>query len=82
MAPETTLEEVPTSGRLTPRQQEVLALMVQGKSNRDIAQELGLSESTVKVHLAGIFRALGVSSRVEALLAGLRLLDRRADELS
>jgi DNA-binding NarL/FixJ family response regulator len=72
MAPETTLEEVPTSGKLTPRQQEVLALMMQGKSNRDIAQELGLSLHTVKVHLAVIFRALGVSNRVEATLVGLR----------
>ncbi len=55
MAPETTLEEVPTSGKLTPRQQEVLALMMQGKSNRDIAQELGLSVNTVRVHLALVF---------------------------
>ncbi len=73
MASETTLE-MSGSWRLTPRQQEVLALMMQGKSNRDIAQELGLSEHTVKVHLAVIFRALGVSNRVEATLVGLRHL--------
>ena len=71
MVPETTLEDVPTAGRLTPRQQEVLELMAQGKSNRDIAQEMGRSEHTVKAHLAVIFRALGVSNRVEATLVGL-----------
>ena len=59
---------------LTARQHEVLALVVQGKSNRDIAEIMGLSENTVKVHLAAIFRALGVSSRTEALLAGMRRL--------
>jgi DNA-binding NarL/FixJ family response regulator len=59
---------------LTPRQHEVLELLVQGKSNRDIAEVMGLSENTVKVHLAAIFRALGVSSRTEALLAGLKQL--------
>jgi DNA-binding NarL/FixJ family response regulator len=57
---------------LTPRQHEVLALVVQGKSNRDIAEAMGLSENTVKVHLVAIFRVLGVSSRTEALLAGMK----------
>jgi DNA-binding NarL/FixJ family response regulator len=57
---------------LTARQHEVLALVVQGKSNRDIAEVMGLSENTVKVHLAAIFRALGVSTRTEALLAGMK----------
>jgi DNA-binding NarL/FixJ family response regulator len=57
---------------LTPRQQEVLELLVQGKSNRDIAHALGLSANTVKVHLVTIYRVLGVSSRTEALLAGLQ----------
>jgi DNA-binding NarL/FixJ family response regulator len=74
MASETTLEDLSKLGRLTPRQQEVLELMAQGKSNRDIAQEMGRSEHTVKAHLAVIFRALGVSNRVEATLVGLRHL--------
>jgi DNA-binding NarL/FixJ family response regulator len=52
-------------------------LLVQGKSNREIAEAMGLSENTVKVHLVSIFRALGVSSRVEALLAGLKRLPLR-----
>jgi DNA-binding NarL/FixJ family response regulator len=65
----------PGAGRaLTPRQHEVLALLVEGKSNREIAEALGLSENTVKVHLAAVFRALGVSSRTEALLAGMKRL--------
>jgi DNA-binding NarL/FixJ family response regulator len=59
---------------LTPRQQEVLEHLVQGKSNREIAEALSLSENTVKVHLAAVFRTLGVSSRSEALLAGMKAL--------
>jgi DNA-binding NarL/FixJ family response regulator len=80
MPSETTPEEGSTPGRLTPRQQEVLELMTQGKSNRDIAQSMGLSEHTVKAHLAVIFRALGVSNRVEATLVGLRHLSRKTNE--
>jgi DNA-binding NarL/FixJ family response regulator len=57
---------------LTPRQHEVLALLMHGKSNRDIAEAMGLSANTVKVHLVAIFRVLGVSSRTEALLAGMK----------
>jgi DNA-binding NarL/FixJ family response regulator len=57
---------------LTPRQHEVLALLMQGKSNQQIAEAMGLSANTVKVHLVTIFRVLGVSSRTEAMLAGMR----------
>ena len=64
------------SPKLTPRQQEVLEMLVQGKSNREIAEALGLSENTIKVHLVAIFRTLGVSSRTEALLAGMKALRR------
>ncbi len=59
---------------LSSRQHEVLALLVQGKSNQQIAEVIGLSEHTVKVHMGAIFRALGVHSRVEAALAGMRAL--------
>jgi DNA-binding NarL/FixJ family response regulator len=62
---------------LTPRQHEVLALLMQGKSNQQIAEALGLSANTVKVHLVTIFKILGVSSRTEALLAGLRRSPRK-----
>lgn len=62
---------------LTDRQIEVLGLMVKGKSNRDIASLLGLSEGTVKIHLSRIFKRLSVSSRTQAMLAvakrGIRL---------
>jgi DNA-binding NarL/FixJ family response regulator len=58
---------------LTGRQTDVLALMVKGRSNRDIAELLGLSEGTVKIHITAIFKALGVASRTQALVAVARL---------
>lgn len=62
---------------LTERQTDVLTLMVKGRSNREIAELLGLSEGTVKIHITAIFKALGVSSRTQALVAvarqGIRL---------
>ncbi len=65
------------SRALTPRQHEVLALLVQGKSNSEIAQALDMAENTVKVHLSAIFRVLGVHSRTGALLAGMKRLPPR-----
>jgi DNA-binding NarL/FixJ family response regulator len=59
--------------RLTPRQLDVLALLVQGKPNKAICRELGLAEGTVKAHTAAIFRALRVSNRTEAGFAASRL---------
>lgn len=59
---------------LTPRQREVLALLVQGKSNKEIARTLKLSQGTVKVHLATIFRNFGVRTRSGAAVAGAKLL--------
>jgi len=58
---------------LTDRQREVLALMVQGKSNKLICRELGLAEATVKIHVTAILRALHVSSRAQAIVAANRL---------
>ena len=58
---------------LSPRQAEVLSLMAKGRSNRDIASLLGLTEGTVKIHVTAIFRALGVASRTQALVALARL---------
>jgi len=58
---------------LTPRQLEVLRLVVQGRSNKLIQRELGLSESTVKTHLEQIFRRLEVGSRTQAVVAAARL---------
>lgn len=65
-------EAEPSEFGLTERQSEVLALMARGKSNRDIAEQLGLSEGTVKIHITAIFKALGVSSRTQALVAVAR----------
>ena len=58
---------------LTAREHDVLALVADGLSNRDIAGRLGISEHTVKFHLASIFGKLGVSTRTEAVQRGLRL---------
>jgi DNA-binding NarL/FixJ family response regulator len=54
---------------LTMRQKDVLRCLAQGKSNKEIARILGLGETTIKTHLATIFRVLRVSNRVEAILA-------------
>ncbi len=59
--------------RLTPRQREVLALLIEGKSNKEIARLLALSDNTVRVHAAAIFKALGVRNRTEAAFAARRL---------
>ena len=54
---------------LTPRQTDVLALLLQGKPNKLIARELGVGVDTVKDHVAAVLKALGVSSRTQAVLA-------------
>ncbi|MFN9772878.1 MAG: response regulator [Burkholderiales bacterium] len=54
---------------LTARQLDALMLAVRGKSNKQIARELDLSEGTVKQHLSAAFRVLGVSNRTEAVYA-------------
>lgn len=53
--------------QLTPRQQQVLALLIKAKSNREIAGELELSVNTVAVHVSAVFSALGVSNRTELI---------------
>jgi DNA-binding NarL/FixJ family response regulator len=60
---------------LTARQKEVLNLLAAGKSNKQIALALGISEGTVKVHVNAAFRALGVHNRVNATTALLGLSD-------
>jgi DNA-binding NarL/FixJ family response regulator len=55
--------------KLTPRQTDVLGLLLRGQSNKLIARELDLSVETVKDHVAAVLRALGVSSRTQAVLA-------------
>ncbi|MBU0830705.1 MAG: response regulator transcription factor, partial [Gammaproteobacteria bacterium] len=63
----------PDTPSLTTRQLEVLSLLCTGKPNKVIARDLGLSENTVRVHVAAIFAQLGVNSRSAALLAAQRL---------
>lgn len=58
---------------LTDRQREVLGLIVQGKSNKQICRDLDLAEATVKIHVTAILRALNVSSRAQAIVAAGRL---------
>jgi DNA-binding NarL/FixJ family response regulator len=53
---------------LTYREEQVVALVADGLSNRDVASELGLSEHTVKKYLFRIFDQLGISNRVELVL--------------
>jgi DNA-binding NarL/FixJ family response regulator len=59
--------------KLTGRELEILKLAAMGKSNKDIATELGISILTVKVHLVHIFSKLQVASRTEALITAVRL---------
>lgn len=61
---------------LTARQVDVLRLLATGQSNKVIARDLGLSVSTVKVHLNTVFRALGARNRVEAVVRARPLQDR------
>jgi DNA-binding NarL/FixJ family response regulator len=58
---------------LSPRQVQVLQLLLQGKSNKLIGRALNLSESTVKTHLLAVFRRLEVNNRTQAVLAAARL---------
>lgn len=62
--------------RLTPRQRDVLEELAKGLPTKSIAAALGLSEGTVKVHLAGIYRALGAKSRMDAVLRAAKMFPR------
>lgn len=64
---------LPAGGmRLTPRQLEVLALLCEGLPNKLICRELKISAGTVKAHISGILRELGVSSRLQAVVTARR----------
>ena len=60
------------ANNLTPREMDVLRLVVDGKTNAEIGLALGISEKTVEKHLDSIFRKLGVVSRVEAAVMAVR----------
>jgi DNA-binding NarL/FixJ family response regulator len=61
------------AAQLTPQQWRVLALMVQGDQNKQIAYKLGVGEATVKAHVTVILRKLGVRSRTQAVIEARRL---------
>ena len=58
---------------LTQRETDIMALLSEGKSNREISRSLFLSEKTVKAHLAAIFRKLGVTNRTQAAMAAVAM---------
>jgi DNA-binding NarL/FixJ family response regulator len=58
---------------LTPREEQVLQMLAQGLANKEIAAELSISDHTVKFHISSIYDKLGVTNRVEAVRAGVRL---------
>jgi DNA-binding NarL/FixJ family response regulator len=58
---------------LTQREHDILALLAEGRSNREIAGALYLSEKTVKAHLAAIFRKLGVTNRTQAAMMAVQM---------
>lgn len=58
---------------LSPREREVLQLLAEGLSNKQMARQLNVSENTVKTHLANVYGKLGVNKRVEAVVTAQRL---------
>ncbi len=62
----------PELDSLTPREREVLDMLASGRSNKEIAWRLKISEHTVKFHVASVFAKLDVSTRTEAVMQGIR----------
>ena len=67
-------------GALTRRQHDVLNLIIQGRSNKEIARALKLGEGTVKVHVAALFGKLGINRRSAVAVAGARFMSAAARE--
>jgi two-component system nitrate/nitrite response regulator NarL len=55
-----------STGKLSPREREIIVMLARGASNKEIARLLDLAESTVKIHVQGILRKLNIASRVQA----------------
>ncbi|MGH2718541.1 MAG: LuxR C-terminal-related transcriptional regulator [Actinomycetota bacterium] len=66
-------ERAPGSESLTPREKEVLVLLSEGLSARQMARRLDLSERTINTHVANVYRKLAVSNRVQAVRQAIRL---------
>ena len=73
LASETPQQEELPPGRLSPREREVLQLLTQGQTNREIAGNLTVSVSTVKIHVEHILAKLGVSDRTQAAVRAIEL---------
>jgi PAS domain S-box-containing protein len=74
---ETEARAAPPHPHLTPRQAEVLGLLEHGRSTAQIAEDLHLSQETVRNHVRHLLRALGVNSRLEAVAVARRLHDEQ-----
>ncbi len=70
--PEEAVDAQHASAELTPRQEEVLGLLLDGYSNKDISRTLQLADETTKNHVSAILRRFGVQTRVQAVLAAGR----------
>lgn len=70
--PATTRQPAPTTPPLTPREVEILGMLAEGLANKNIAARLGISEHTVKTHVASILTKLDAFSRAEAVAIGVR----------
>ena len=73
LASETAYQEELPAGQLSPREREVLQLLTQGQTNREIARNLTVSVSTVKIHVEHILAKLGVSDRTQAAVHAIEL---------
>jgi DNA-binding NarL/FixJ family response regulator len=60
--------------KLTPRQKEILPMIAQGMSTKEIAVQLGIAEGTIKIHTAALLRALGARNRTEAAVMAAKLV--------
>jgi DNA-binding NarL/FixJ family response regulator len=78
-APAAQLPSPASPYRLTTRQKAVLAQLQQGKANKIIAHELGMSESTAKVHIRNIMRKMGATNRTQAAFNALKFCADRSD---
>jgi DNA-binding NarL/FixJ family response regulator len=76
---QTHLKAQDSLAKLTPRQRDVLPLLAQGMSNKEIARALKIAEATTKIHAAALCRVLGVRNRTEAAVAARQLLQTKRE---